>query len=252
MRAASTQLTDPIASRTVIFRTYRDDHSLAWVEVNFKQATRAVDRDKIEIVGVLRDVTLRKNMQDELTTLNSRLSELATIDGLTGLANRRMLDGFLRQAYEEYSEISVLLIDVDHFKGYNDSNGHQAGDGCLKRVAAVIADATINTPALAARYGGEEFAIVLPGVSEADAITVAEAVRLRVRALEISNTASTRGYLSISLGVASRNKQTSNEIALVGEADLALYEAKRRGRDCVVAHSSLEHDYFSAGFSQNS
>jgi diguanylate cyclase (GGDEF)-like protein/PAS domain S-box-containing protein len=251
VRAASTQLTDPAASRTVIFRTYRDDRSMAWVEVNFKQATRAVDRNKIEIVGVLRDVTLRKNMQDELTTLNTRLSELATIDGLTGLANRRTLDGFLRQAYEEHSEISVLLIDVDHFKGYNDSNGHQAGDGCLKRVATVIADATINTPALSARYGGEEFAIVLPGISEADAITVAEAVRLRVRALEIPNTASTRGYLSISIGVASRTKQTSNEVVLLGEADLALYEAKRRGRDCVVAHSSLEHDYFSAGFSQN-
>lgn len=251
VRAASAQLTDPAASRTVIFRTYRDDRSMAWVEVNFKQATRAVDLNKIEIVGVLRDVTLRKNMQDELTTLNTRLSELATIDGLTGLANRRTLDGFLRQAYEEHSEISVLLIDVDHFKGYNDSNGHQAGDGCLKRVATVIADATINTPALSARYGGEEFAIVLPGISEADAITVAEAVRLRVRALEIANTASTRGYLSISVGVASRTKQTSNEVVLLGEADLALYEAKRRGRDCVVAHSSLEHDYFSAGFSQN-
>jgi len=155
VRAASAQLTDPAASRTVIFRTYRDDRSMAWVEVNFKQATRAVDRNKIEIVGVLRDVTLRKNMQDELTDLNSRLSELATTDGLTGLANRRTLDGFLRQAYEEHSEISVLLIDVDHFKSYNDSNGHQAGDGCLKRVATVIADATINTPALSARYGGE-------------------------------------------------------------------------------------------------
>jgi diguanylate cyclase (GGDEF)-like protein/PAS domain S-box-containing protein len=251
VKAASTQLTDPTASRTVIFRTYRDDRSLAWVEVNFKQATRAVDRDKIEIVGVLRDVTLRKNMQDELTTLNTRLSELATTDGLTGLANRRTLDGFLHRAYEEHSEIAVLLIDVDHFKGYNDSNGHQAGDGCLKRVATVIADATINTPALSARYGGEEFAIILPRVSEADAITVAEAVRLRVRALEIPNTASLRGYLSISIGVASRTKQTSNEVVLVGEADLALYEAKRRGRDCVVTNSSLEHGYFSAGFSQN-
>jgi diguanylate cyclase (GGDEF)-like protein len=190
-------------------------------------------------------------MQDELTTLNTRLAELATTDGLTGLANRRTLDGFLRRAFEEHSQFSVLLIDVDHFKGYNDNNGHQAGDGCLQRVATVIADATINTSALSARYGGEEFAIVLPGISEADAITIAEAVRLRVRGLEIPNTASPRGYLSISIGVASRTKQTSNEVVLVGEADLALYEAKRRGRDCVIANSSLEHDYFSAGFSQN-
>jgi diguanylate cyclase (GGDEF)-like protein/PAS domain S-box-containing protein len=251
VKQASAQLTDPSASQTVIFRTYRDDGSLAWVEVNFKMATRAVDRDKIEIVGVLRDVTLRKTMQDELTSLNTRLAELATTDGLTGLANRRTLDGFLRRSYEEHRNIAVLLIDVDNFKGYNDSNGHQAGDVCLKSVATVIADATINTPALAARYGGEEFAIVLPDVSEADALVIADAVRLRVRALDIANVASSRGYLSISVGVASRTVQTTNEIVLVGEADLALYEAKRRGRNCVVAHSSLEHDYFSAGFSEN-
>jgi diguanylate cyclase (GGDEF)-like protein/PAS domain S-box-containing protein len=252
VKAASAQLTDLTANRTVIFRTYRDDKSLAWVEVNFKLAMRATDREKVEIVGVLRDVTLRKSMQDELTALNSKLAELATTDGLTGLANRRTLDGFLRSAYEQHEQMSVLLIDVDNFKGYNDSNGHQAGDECLKRVASVIADATINTPALSARYGGEEFAIVLPDVSEADAITIAEALRLRVRALEIPNTASTRGHLSISVGVASRNSLTSNEAVLVGEADLALYEAKRRGRDCVVANSALQREYFSAGFSHNS
>jgi diguanylate cyclase (GGDEF)-like protein/PAS domain S-box-containing protein len=249
VKEASAQLKDLTANRTVVFRTYRDDKSLAWVEVNFKLATRAIDREKVEIVGVLRDVTLRKSMQDELTSLNTKLAELATTDGLTGLANRRTLDGFLRRAFEQHDQMSVLLIDVDNFKGYNDSNGHQAGDECLKRVAAVIADATINTPALSARYGGEEFAIILPDVSEADAITIAEALRLRVRALEITNTASTRGYLSISVGVASRNSQTANEAVLVGEADLALYEAKRRGRDCVVANSALEREYFSAGFS---
>jgi diguanylate cyclase (GGDEF)-like protein/PAS domain S-box-containing protein len=251
VKAASVQLTDLTTNRTVIFRTYRDDKSLAWVEVNFKLAMRATDREKVEIVGVLRDVTLRKSMQDELTALNSKLAELATTDGLTGLANRRTLDGFLRRAYEQHEQMSVLLIDVDNFKGYNDSNGHQAGDECLKRIAAVLADATINTPALSARYGGEEFAIVLPGLSEANALTIAEAVRLRVRALEVPNAASNRGYLSISIGVASRNSQTSNETVLVGEADLALYEAKRRGRDCVVTNSALEREYFSAGFSPN-
>jgi diguanylate cyclase (GGDEF)-like protein len=114
-----------------------------------------------------------------------------------------------------------------------------------------MADATINTPALAARYGGEEFAIILPDVSEADAVKIADTLRLRVRALDIPNTASTRGYLSISIGVASRNALTSNEVVLIGEADLALYEAKRQGRNCVVAHSTLEHDYFNAGFRQN-
>ncbi|WP_398481994.1 GGDEF domain-containing protein, partial [Tardiphaga sp.] len=212
----------------------------------------AEDADEnIEIVGVLRDVTQRKTMQDELTALNARLAELATIDGLTGLANRRTLDNFLSRAFAEDSKLSVLLIDIDHFKGYNDTMGHQVGDDCLKRVASVLADATINTPALAARYGGEEFAIILPDVDEASAMTVAEAVRLRIRALEIPNVATARGYLSVSIGVAHRTARSPNENVLLGEADLALYEAKRRGRDCVVTHTALEQDYFSAGFEQH-
>lgn len=252
VKSASARLTNRTTTQNVVFRTYRDDGSIAWVEINFKLAERAEDNaDRIEIVGVLRDVTQRKTMQDELTALNARLAELATTDGLTGLANRRTLDGFLRRAFEQPEELAVLLIDIDHFKGYNDSMGHQAGDGCLKRVATVIADATINTTALSARYGGEEFAIILPGVSETDAITVADAVRLRVRALEIANGAAARGYLSISVGVATRTRQMPNEAVLLGEADLALYEAKRRGRDCVVASSTLTQDYFSAGFSQS-
>ncbi len=252
VRSANAKLTDSSATQNVVFRTYRDDKSIAWVEINFKHAERAEDADeRIEIVGVLRDVTQRKLMQDELTALNARLAELATIDGLTGLANRRTLDGFLGRAFAQDEKLAVLLIDIDHFKGYNDTMGHQAGDFCLKRVASVLADATINTNALAARYGGEEFAIILPDVTEADAMTIAEAVRLRVRALEIPNTAAARGYLSISIGVASRNAQTANEAVLLGEADLALYEAKRRGRDNVVAHAALEQDYFSAGFSQH-
>jgi diguanylate cyclase (GGDEF)-like protein/PAS domain S-box-containing protein len=247
VKAASAQLTDPTATRTAIFRTYRGDRSLAWVEINFKLAARADDREKIEVVGVLRDVTQRKLMQDELTTLNTRLAQLATTDSLTGLANRRTLDGFLRQEYEQRGELSVLLIDIDNFKGYNDSMGHQAGDECLKRVAALIAKATANTSALSARYGGEEFAIVLPCISEADAMIVAESVRLKIRALEIPNAAAACGYLSISVGVSSREPRTPNEAVLVGEADLALYEAKRRGRDCVVANSSLAHEYFGTG-----
>jgi diguanylate cyclase (GGDEF)-like protein/PAS domain S-box-containing protein len=251
VKAASAQLTDPTATRTAIFRTFRDDRSVAWVEINFKLAARAEDHDKIEIVGVLRDVTQRKLMQDELTALNARLSQLATTDGLTGLANRRTLDGFLRREYERHDEMSVLLIDIDNFKGYNDSMGHQAGDEVIKRVAEVVAQATENTPALSARYGGEEFAIILPDVAEADALIVAEAVRLKVRALEIPNAAAVRGYLSISVGIGSRELRTPNEAVLVGEADLALYEAKRRGRDCVVASSALAHEYYDTGLIQN-
>jgi diguanylate cyclase (GGDEF)-like protein len=180
-----------------------------------------------------------RERETELNALNSRLAELATIDGLTGLANRRTLDGFLHLEYQAQDQISLLLLDIDHFKGFNDSLGHQAGDECLKRVARVLADATTNSGGLSARYGGEEFAIILPGVSEQRAAEIAEAVRLQVRALEIINGASDRGYLTVSIGIATRSDTTANEAGLLRDADLALYEAKRRGRNCSVASSSL-------------
>lgn len=251
VKLASAQLIDPTATRTAIFRTYREDQSLAWVEINFKLASRAEDYNKIEVVGVLRDVTLRKTMQDELTTLNTRLAELANTDGLTGLANRRTLDGFLRREFETRDTLSVLLLDIDHFKGFNDSLGHQAGDQCLQRVAAVMTEATAGTQALAARYGGEEFAIILPGVPERQALIVAESVRLKVRALAIGNVAAPRGYLSISVGIAGRTAKTANETQLLGDADRALYEAKRRGRDCSVLHSAIRRHVVDTGLLRN-
>lgn len=242
IKTTSGQLTDRSITRTALFRTYRADRSLAWVEINFKLASATEAHDRIEVVGVLRDVTERKMMEEELTTINKLLGQLATTDGLTDLANRRTLDNFLRQAFATHDLISVMMIDIDNFKGFNDSLGHQAGDNCLKRVATVVADATVNTAGLSARYGGEEFAIVLPNVSEAGALKVADAVRLQIRALGIANRASRRGYLSVSVGIATRHSLTSDEAMLLQEADLALYEAKRRGRNCSVIHSSLRLD----------
>ncbi|CAN5156185.1 sensor domain-containing diguanylate cyclase [soil metagenome] len=244
IKQESAELTDRQATRIAMFRTYRGDGSLAWIEINFKLAARADDHETIEVVGVLRDITRRKTMQDELTTLNAQLAQLATTDGLTGLANRRTLDGFLHQQFQQCAVISVLLFDIDNFKGFNDNLGHQVGDACLQKVGAMLALATSGSPALAARYGGEEFAIIMPNVTEADAMLVAEAMRLKVRALRIANPAAANGQLSVSIGVASRSPRTTTEIALLGEADLALYGAKRRGRDCCVAGSSLGTDIF--------
>ncbi len=134
----------------------------------------------------------------------------------------------------------MLLFDIDDFKGYNDTYGHQAGDRCLQAVAKAVGDATVNTSGLSARYGGEEFAVVLPNTPEAAALKVAEAIRLTVRALGIPSTASSRGYITISVGVATRSRSTLDEAALVGEADTALYEAKRFGRNRSIVYSSLD------------
>lgn len=236
---ANSELTDHTMSRSVLFRTYRADKSIAWVESNFKLAHAPDGHQATEAVAVLRDVTRRILMEDELNALNARLAELATTDGLTGLSNRRSFDLALPREFRNRRQISVIMLDIDHFKGFNDHRGHQAGDECLKRVAKVILEATENTRALAARYGGEEFAIILPDVDERGAFKVAEAIRLTIRSLAVPNPAPNRGELSVSLGVASRTGDTSDEIALLGNADAALYEAKRSGRNCTVLASSL-------------
>jgi diguanylate cyclase (GGDEF)-like protein/PAS domain S-box-containing protein len=227
----------------IVFRIARADQSMAWIEINFKLVSETDNSGKAQFVGVLRDVTQRKMMEDELNSLNARLAQLATTDGLTGLSNRRTFDGFLRREFAARDTISMLLFDIDNFKGYNDTYGHQAGDECLKAVATAIADATSGTSGMSARYGGEEFAIILPNVSEAGALRVAEAVRLTVRSLGVRNAASSRGYVTVSVGISTKTEATLDETMLVGGADLALYEAKRLGRNQSVMANSLKQTY---------
>jgi diguanylate cyclase (GGDEF)-like protein/PAS domain S-box-containing protein len=243
VRSATARLSGIDTVSTVVFRTWRADGTLAWVESKFKLAAQPNDPAQTEFLCVIRDVTERKRMEDELTQLNRRLTQLAATDGLTGLTNRRTFDGFLRREYEACDEIAVLLFDIDNFKGYNDTYGHQAGDRCLQAVAKAIGDAISATPGLSARYGGEEFAVVLPHTTDAAALKVAEGIRLTVLALGIPNSASSRGYITISAGVAARNSSTIDEAALVGEADTALYEAKRLGRNRSILYSSRDLRY---------
>lgn len=243
VRSATARLNGIDTVSTVVFRTWRGDGTLAWVESKFKLAALPDDPTQAEFLCVIGDITERKRMEDEVNQLNRRLTQLAATDGLTGLTNRRAFDGFLLRQFECCDEISVLLLDIDNFKSYNDTYGHQAGDRCLQAVAKVIGDATLNTSGLSARYGGEEFAVVLPDTGEDSALKVAEAIRLNVRSLGIPNSVSSRGYITISVGVAARTEATLDESALVGQADTALYEAKRLGRNRSILHSSLNLQY---------
>ncbi|MGB9332952.1 MAG: diguanylate cyclase [Steroidobacteraceae bacterium] len=176
-----------------------------------------------------------------------RLSEVALHDGLTGLLNRTALEeqarGLWRHAQIARLPVSVLLIDIDHFKAYNDRYGHQAGDLCLQQVASAIRSSVARRPLdMVARYGGEEIVAILPGADRAHAADVAAAILKAVADLQIAHGASTtRAYVTVSVGVTTVDPggDYSHEHA-VRLADLALYSIKARGRDGWSFHEPAE------------
>ncbi|MCS0585451.1 diguanylate cyclase [Massilia pinisoli] len=184
--------------------------------------------------------TLRST-QEALEKQNAALARLADTDGLTGLSNRRHLDERMvrevARAAREGTPLSLIMIDVDFFKRYNDTYGHAAGDDCLRMVARVLA-ATVNRPAdLAARFGGEEFAVLLPNTAQDGARSIAEAICAGVRGAGMAHAASDLGFVTISAGVATVVPAPGSDgRALVEAADAALYEAKEGGRNGVRAH----------------
>ena len=187
-------------------------------------------------VMVFRDVTVQKQLED-------RLRELSATDGLTLLANRRSFDEALERGWHHATRhgepVSLIMIDIDHFKPYNDIYGHGAGDRCLQQVATAIAAGVRSEGALVARYGGEEFAVILPRTAAAAAQEIAEALRRRVESLGIAHTGNPDGRrVTISVGISTRTPpQTSDFEDLMQSADQALYRAKEAGRNGVVAAS---------------
>ncbi|MDO3387898.1 diguanylate cyclase [Gilvimarinus sp. SDUM040013] len=170
-----------------------------------------------------------------------QLAELACTDGLTHIANRRHFDQVLgqewRRAERNNSELAIIMIDIDHFKEYNDALGHSAGDQCLRKVASTLKAALHRPGDMLARYGGEEFIVVLPETNLANATLIAEQMRLRINALTMLHPNSpSYDRLTVSLGVACAHPaQTKNETLVVEIADRNLYAAKRSGRNKVVS-----------------
>lgn len=174
---------------------------------------------------------------------NDLLEMLASIDGLTGIPNRRYLDENLsrewRRSRRSSTPLSVILMDIDHFKRYNDCYGHRAGDDCLKRVAHALVGECQRGCDFVARYGGEEFAAVLPGMGKQEALVFANKLRDAVNSLYIPHKASLNAeHVTISLGIATTETgQIYAEQVLLEEADLGLYQAKDSGRDQIVART---------------
>jgi diguanylate cyclase (GGDEF)-like protein len=179
----------------------------------------------------------------ELAEANRKLERLATVDGLTGVANRRLFDNVLAREWARSRRterpLSLIMIDIDFFKDYNDSYGHLAGDDCLKKVAETLAWLAARTTDLVARYGGEEFAVILPETTADDAASMAKRMRHEVEALCIEHTGSAIGEcVTISAGVATAvpDPQASPD-ELVSQADDALYKAKEGGRNRIMESS---------------
>ncbi|MEW6428180.1 MAG: diguanylate cyclase [Thermodesulfobacteriota bacterium] len=182
-----------------------------------------------------------KESEEKLAAANRQLQKLTIEDGLTGIANRRYFDEIIvqewRRAMRQTSCISLIMIDIDFFKRYNDLYGHQGGDRCLRQVAAIIDGSVQRECDLAVRYGGEEFAVILPMTGIQGANEVAEHMRENVVAAAIPHAASAVARMvTISLGVASAVPERSPDPAcLIRAADSALYRAKEKGRNQVVS-----------------
>ena len=190
-----------------------------------------------QIFGTATDITKRKHAEVALKEFNEELARLASMDGLTQVANRRSFDEYLAQEWENVgsgrSALSLILCDIDYFKSFNDTYGHQAGDVCLRKVAKAIEKAVKRNTDLVARYGGEEFAIVLPNTNAPGVEQVAQEIQREIRELSIPHSQSdVSEYITLSLGIASiTTTENAHPDMLVATADQGLYQAKYEGRD---------------------
>ncbi len=215
-------------------RVRHKDGSYVWVE----GIGQKMDADE-GLVIMMRNVTARRHAEDQLHKANNTLQKMIMQDGLTGIANRRcfdlVLDKEVRRSTRTGKPLALLLLDVDHFKSFNDTYGHPAGDDCLRGIASAVALHAKRGADLAARYGGEEFALLLPETDLSGAESLAMQLRDAVMALNITHAGAPRGFTTISVGVAVLNLCLGLETPpeLVGRADQALYSAKKAGRNAV-------------------
>ncbi len=191
------------------------------------------------LASALTDMAVKLGERDrELRTVNRHLETLASIDSLSGLANRRSFDARLEAEWQRAANlkrpIALMMIDVDHFKLFNDNYGHVEGDRCLRVIGDALATASSHKADFAARYGGEEFVLLLPDTDLATAIEFANRLRAAVAGLAIDHPFAPRGHVTVSIGVACLTPGgEEGPRALIETADTSLYAAKRHGRDMV-------------------
>jgi len=233
---------------------YRDVHIDTFIQIAdqlsvivekarlYEDLRQANERLRAEIAERKRTEAALRRTKQELESANRELVRLASVDGLTGLANRRAFDVFSGREWSrcarERSPMSLILVDVDAFKLYNDAHGHLAGDECLRLVARRLAEFARRPADLVARYGGEEFAVVLPDTTADSAAMLAERIRAGVETLELYHGRSpVSEHVTISLGVSTEKPSAGvDSNSLLDAADRALYAAKMAGKNrCAIA-----------------
>jgi diguanylate cyclase (GGDEF)-like protein/PAS domain S-box-containing protein len=224
---------------TLEYRTRKRDGEYFWAEGSLRVYRDPATGYPIGYLNLVRDISERKRTEEHLQSAYRAMETLVVVDALTGIANRRRFDEALttewRRALREGNKLSLLLIDADHFKRYNDTYGHVRGDSCLKQIAEAALDVVLRPGDLVARYGGEEFAVVLPGTDEIGAKAVAEDICQAVRNRRLPHEGNAPGIVTVSIGCATiipQRGKTSQDV--IESADQALYRAKGRGRNRVV------------------
>ncbi|KQZ77596.1 diguanylate cyclase [Rhodanobacter sp. Root561] len=224
------------------YRALTRDGHYVWIR-DVVHVVRRADGSVDSLIGFMFDISERKQTEQKLASLQKELEELSFRDGLTGVANRRRFDALMElewsNARRNRQPLSLLMIDIDYFKQYNDCYGHLEGDACLKRVAWLLASAATRARDLLARFGGEEFVLLLPETDEAASHKLAARCRDLVLAEQIPHAQSAVGpVLTISVGAATCIPAHADELrGFLDSVDKRLYRAKQQGRDCIVAAS---------------
>ena len=222
-----------------ITKPFQNDEVIARVK-NLVQIGRLKAELQAKNARLEQELLVRQAMEKKLLEMNERLSKLAALDSLTQIANRRTFEKFFASEWlrgkRDKQPLSLVMCDIDYFKLYNDSLGHQSGDICLKKVAQAILNTVMRPADLVARYGGEEFAVILPQTPAQNALQVAQTIRQKVTKLAIPHPESkVSDYVSLSLGVSCvipQPKYTTKQLLVT--ADKALYQAKKQGRDRAI------------------
>lgn len=236
------QLQNSSESRSLELQTLDDSGGRTFYSVRIQRY--AIERWQSRFILMLRDISRQKHLEEELRAANARLSAIAFLDGLTGIASRRAFDQSMdmewKRSRRSRTPLGLLLIDVDHFKAYNDACGHLKGDEALRLIASCLKSFARRPEDVCARYGGEEFVLLFPGMTKDNLSAMAEQIRAAVELLKLDHPA-THGLLTISIGGVSSSASPSESTpsGLIHAADTALYKAKNDGRNrCVITQSN--------------